>query len=153
MIGKMPVFSRSEEHTSELQSLAYLVCRLLLEKKKKILISSTRSNGFTPWYSRRTASNYRLRLVCFPTCRRQCWACAASAVRGWSTRAWSLSSRVSTLQSDHNFGDHTRQLCALAFCHTFLLTISLPISVHILLYVFFFSLRGCQHTLYIFFFF
>src|SRR2546425_5687711 len=30
---KIPV--RSEEHTSELQSLAYLVCRLLLEKKKK----------------------------------------------------------------------------------------------------------------------
>src|SRR2546425_8028491 len=29
-------FLRSEEHTSELQSLAYLVCRLLLEKKKKI---------------------------------------------------------------------------------------------------------------------
>src|SRR5205823_14693110 len=28
---------RSEEHTSELQSLAYLVCRLLLEKKKKDL--------------------------------------------------------------------------------------------------------------------
>src|SRR2546425_3693478 len=27
--------SRSEEHTSELQSLAYLVCRLLLEKKKR----------------------------------------------------------------------------------------------------------------------
>src|SRR5205823_14914726 len=26
---------RSEEHTSELQSLAYLVCRLLLEKKKR----------------------------------------------------------------------------------------------------------------------
>src|SRR2546425_7950004 len=26
---------RSEEHTSEIQSLAYLVCRLLLEKKKK----------------------------------------------------------------------------------------------------------------------
>src|SRR2546425_4428956 len=31
-IGDM---ARSEEHTSELQSLAYLVCRLLLEKKKK----------------------------------------------------------------------------------------------------------------------
>src|SRR2546425_7687493 len=31
---------RSEEHTSELQSLAYLVCRLLLEKKK---ITPTRS--------------------------------------------------------------------------------------------------------------
>src|SRR2546425_8347024 len=28
--------ARSEEHTSELQSLAYLVCRLLLEKKKNI---------------------------------------------------------------------------------------------------------------------
>src|SRR6266404_6801212 len=31
-----PRLRRSEEHTSELQSLAYLVCRLLLEKKKKI---------------------------------------------------------------------------------------------------------------------
>src|SRR2546425_8959708 len=30
-----PNSKRSEEHTSELQSLAYLVCRLLLEKKKK----------------------------------------------------------------------------------------------------------------------
>src|SRR5258705_6411005 len=30
------VVSRSEEHTSELQSLRHLVCRLLLEKKKKI---------------------------------------------------------------------------------------------------------------------
>src|SRR2546425_1980012 len=30
-----PLGPRSEEHTSELQSLAYLVCRLLLEKKKK----------------------------------------------------------------------------------------------------------------------
>src|SRR2546425_1809845 len=34
---------RSEEHTSELQSLAYLVCRLLLEKKKiyKVYIVSS----------------------------------------------------------------------------------------------------------------
>src|SRR2546425_8859482 len=32
---------RSEEHTSELQSLAYLVCRLLLEKKKR--------NANQPW--------------------------------------------------------------------------------------------------------
>src|SRR2546425_1757553 len=32
---------RSEEHTSELQSLAYLVCRLLLEKKKKKQTSPT----------------------------------------------------------------------------------------------------------------
>src|SRR3712207_7446872 len=33
------VLWRSEEHTSELQSRQYLVCRLLLEKKKKILVS------------------------------------------------------------------------------------------------------------------
>src|SRR5205823_13361672 len=33
--GRKPgTHHRSEEHTSELQSLAYLVCRLLLEKKK-----------------------------------------------------------------------------------------------------------------------
>src|SRR2546425_7308940 len=32
---------RSEEHTSELQSLAYLVCRLLLEKKKKVKTEKT----------------------------------------------------------------------------------------------------------------
>src|SRR5947209_18228077 len=31
------VAARSEEHTSELQSRQYLVCRLLLEKKKKML--------------------------------------------------------------------------------------------------------------------
>src|SRR5438093_9084358 len=33
--GGFPHFVRSEEHTSELQSLTNLVCRLLLEKKKK----------------------------------------------------------------------------------------------------------------------
>src|SRR5690625_2000162 len=32
----MRVFVRSEEHTSELQSRGHLVCRLLLEKKKKV---------------------------------------------------------------------------------------------------------------------
>src|SRR3989441_9644738 len=39
---------RSEEHTSELQSLAYLVCRLLLEKKKKtsILLGRYAVHGF-----------------------------------------------------------------------------------------------------------
>src|SRR2546425_3097167 len=36
--GALLLAVRSEEHTSELQSLAYLVCRLLLEKKKIILI-------------------------------------------------------------------------------------------------------------------
>src|SRR5436853_5974496 len=33
--GGAPARGRSEEHTSELQSLRHLVCRLLLEKKKK----------------------------------------------------------------------------------------------------------------------
>src|SRR2546423_11990668 len=37
---------RSEEHTSELQSLAYLVCRLLLEKKKTIH-GNNQSSGFS----------------------------------------------------------------------------------------------------------
>src|SRR2546423_11921923 len=35
-------FPRSEEHTSELQSLAYLVCRLLLEKKNRYTTTSVR---------------------------------------------------------------------------------------------------------------
>src|SRR2546425_2558126 len=35
--GYEDIKERSEEHTSELQSLAYLVCRLLLEKKNKII--------------------------------------------------------------------------------------------------------------------
>src|SRR5437762_7362037 len=34
-IKRSDLFARSEEHTSELQSPMYLVCRLLLEKKKK----------------------------------------------------------------------------------------------------------------------
>src|SRR3712207_8688849 len=35
LIGYGAAYFRSEEHTSELQSRQYLVCRLLLEKKKK----------------------------------------------------------------------------------------------------------------------
>src|SRR5205814_2227054 len=64
---RQPPRPRSEEHTSELQSLRHLVCRLLLEKKKRIAspASTTSSNGdrphsFTPWTimisCRRTAS-------------------------------------------------------------------------------------------------
>src|SRR5258707_12366259 len=34
-----PIAKRSEEHTSELQSRQYLVCRLLLEKKKNLILS------------------------------------------------------------------------------------------------------------------
>src|SRR2546427_5132960 len=37
--GAVPIPSRSEEHTSELQSQSNLVCRLLLEKKKKNHVS------------------------------------------------------------------------------------------------------------------
>src|SRR5687767_15691446 len=44
--NRNPRDHRSEEHTSELQSLAYLVCRLLLEKKKNI----------TPNHQNKTAS-------------------------------------------------------------------------------------------------
>src|SRR3712207_7112081 len=36
-LASMMVLERSEEHTSELQSRQYLVCRLLLEKKKHII--------------------------------------------------------------------------------------------------------------------
>src|SRR5215216_7427511 len=47
-------FSRSEEHTSELQSPDHLVCRLLLEKKKKnkkpLLITKKKKNQQTPTY-------------------------------------------------------------------------------------------------------
>src|SRR2546425_7135938 len=39
---------RSEEHTSELQSLAYLVCRLLLEKKKQTTKKQSPNRGNTP---------------------------------------------------------------------------------------------------------
>src|SRR5690625_6531548 len=38
-------YSRSEEHTSELQSRGHLVCRLLLEKKKKRGNKSTKYNA------------------------------------------------------------------------------------------------------------
>src|SRR3712207_7433715 len=40
--GAHRVVARSEEHTSELQSRQYLVCRLLLEKKKPTQITITR---------------------------------------------------------------------------------------------------------------
>src|SRR3712207_8579433 len=39
-VGVGDLEERSEEHTSELQSRQYLVCRLLLEKKKKTLIEN-----------------------------------------------------------------------------------------------------------------
>src|SRR5205823_7718068 len=41
-------YNRSEEHTSELQSLAYLVCRLLLEKKKRTTAPRARGRPSPP---------------------------------------------------------------------------------------------------------
>src|SRR5256885_11753192 len=38
---RTPLYPRSEEHTSELQSPCNLVCRLLLEKKKKAVVLQT----------------------------------------------------------------------------------------------------------------
>src|SRR2546425_6235758 len=46
---------RSEEHTSELQSLAYLVCRLLLEKKKRAESRSHQYGSCCPALQRRVA--------------------------------------------------------------------------------------------------
>src|SRR2546425_6990601 len=46
--GPHPYLGRSEEHTSELQSLAYLVCRLLLEKKKNNVHIQTLHDLRTP---------------------------------------------------------------------------------------------------------
>src|SRR2546422_3483271 len=48
--------SRSEEHTSELQSRLHLVCRLLLEKKKKVEIAARLTSGL----------RYPLPVVCPP---------------------------------------------------------------------------------------
>src|SRR3712207_8708814 len=57
-VGRRVRTLRSEEHTSELQSRQYLVCRLLLEKKKinsytesDTLASLTSSSEFTRWSS------------------------------------------------------------------------------------------------------
>src|SRR5256886_12914042 len=44
MLGKFAARARSEEHTSELQSQSNLVCRLLLEKKKKNQQLSTQND-------------------------------------------------------------------------------------------------------------
>src|SRR6476620_4819965 len=48
---------RSEEHTSELQSRQYLVCRLLLEKKKKLSLDTYQSRSGLPFGARRARWN------------------------------------------------------------------------------------------------
>src|SRR5687767_15242691 len=64
---------RSVEHTSELQSLAYLVCRLLLEKKKKkklrSLHSLTQLLARTSCWVRRSIKLLLTTRVSWPPCR------------------------------------------------------------------------------------
>src|SRR5437899_8611773 len=48
---------RSEEHTSELQSLRHLVCRLLLEKKNSVSKSTRRSANCSPLIGAMTTSD------------------------------------------------------------------------------------------------
>src|SRR3712207_8943970 len=49
LIGVAGGVARSEEHTSELQSRQYLVCRLLLEKKKKIPVCVCTNGRYDPY--------------------------------------------------------------------------------------------------------
>src|SRR6266536_5929199 len=51
LIGARPGLERSEEHTSELQSRVDLVCRLLLEKKKKKWLPLASDRAITRWIS------------------------------------------------------------------------------------------------------
>src|SRR5207302_11408902 len=50
--------ARSEEHTSELQSRENLVCRLLLEKKKKLFTTKSSTPGFRTYNVTYTALGY-----------------------------------------------------------------------------------------------
>src|SRR5258708_13606709 len=52
-LSRVLSFVRSEEHTSELQSPDHLVCRLLLEKKKKKNPTTERENYLHPCSSKR----------------------------------------------------------------------------------------------------
>src|SRR5258707_8456638 len=51
---RLDLLHRSEEHTSELQSRQYLVCRLLLEKKKKLHTTTYAANKNKPNTARPT---------------------------------------------------------------------------------------------------
>src|SRR5947199_1209089 len=52
---------RSEEHTSELQSLRHLVCRLLLEKKKKNNKTHVKNESYTKDGSKQNEGNFKYR--------------------------------------------------------------------------------------------
>src|SRR2546422_1322048 len=59
-LGALLAFPRSEEHTSELQSRLHLVCRLLLEKKKRRILPAKMSHQCS--YDR---PSRRLALLCY----------------------------------------------------------------------------------------
>src|SRR2546430_7659869 len=60
--GRMPAAPRSEEHTSELQSQSNLVCRLLLEKKKKRSLETTPETRIATASCRVISTSLRARL-------------------------------------------------------------------------------------------
>src|SRR4029079_18377326 len=69
--------NRSEEHTSELQSLAYLVCRLLLEKNKTDIDTAGQRHHRLP-QPKNTATS-RVRCACVSLCVFVCRALVPSA--------------------------------------------------------------------------
>src|SRR5437867_7014117 len=72
-VGERPVHEdhrlRSEEHTSELQSPYDLVCRLLLEKKKKTKIYYTMFQNNLLTYTYFYNVSFYILLVVFPACQ------------------------------------------------------------------------------------
>src|SRR5439155_22492636 len=63
MYGESQSSSRSEKHTSELQSRGHLVCRLLLEKKKS---TGGRQSGGRQFCAGRPVAAFRAALSCMP---------------------------------------------------------------------------------------
>src|SRR3712207_8231951 len=92
-LGRTPlVDDRSEEHTSELQSRQYLVCRLLLEKKTKFGLSSAAPSSRAHRLATGRDSPLsveqpcRSRSACPLEPRRHCLRRRASAEEGWRCR-------------------------------------------------------------------
>src|SRR5262245_63512462 len=89
---RMAKFYRSEEHTSELQSLRHLVCRLLLETEKRLPLRLPRP--VRPRNPAQAASTPTLeKRLRWSSSRRPCtsrWRCSPSAPtrcgRGWGGR-------------------------------------------------------------------
>src|SRR5205823_7711447 len=84
VLGPKAYKVRSEEHTSELQSLAYLVCRLLLEKKK---ITVGQGRYMWVWQSARAGRSETV-----PHARVSALITPKSRLR-WSNRVYSASGR------------------------------------------------------------